>query len=241
MFWKHQMGAWMNSVVVKVLNFEKYKGRKDVEHNSWFRCSNRLLEDPDFYDFLSDELLAWIYILSLTSQKNIDTVTVNFDHAEKVCRIRKKHMISAIEKLKGKQIDIIDVTSTLRPRNADDTQTCATEHNKTDITNKTVNKRKKEEPELRFESYEDLIKAIPEKKMKTWVNIYDNDQPFITRQVILAYDFYTTRGDDAKTLRGWQQALSYWLEKSWEKRPKAQPKKDVFDFLNDIKDNGEVA
>jgi hypothetical protein len=124
-------GAW-----VRIRKFEEYKGRKDVTHNSWFRCSNRLLEDPDFYAFSSQELLVWIYILSLASQKDSGVVFVNFNHADRVCRLPKKCVLSALEKLYTFQIDPADVTETLRVRDADVTETCATDitNRQTDIT-----------------------------------------------------------------------------------------------------------
>lgn len=130
--------AKQTEITVEIRNFEGYKGRKDVEHNSWFRCSNRLLEDPDFFEFSAEEILVWVYILSLSSQKNSPRVTIKFAHAERVCRLKKSIVESAILKLSGNQIDPVDVTLTSRGRYADDTQTCATDR-QTDITDKQTN------------------------------------------------------------------------------------------------------
>lgn len=133
----------MARITVTIKNWDAYKGRKDVEHNSWFRCSNRLLEDPDFFDWSSDEILAWLYVMSIASQKNSGEVAINLLHAERVCRIKQSVMRSAIAKLEGlgvisseSQESDADVTSTLRARYADVTSTCATDR-QTDITNKT--------------------------------------------------------------------------------------------------------
>lgn len=121
-----------NCIRVRVLNWAKHKGRKDVNHARWFALSNRLLEDPDFFDFSASEILAWIYILSQCSQKGSDTVDINFSHADRVCRIKKSEMISAISKLQGKQLVPVDVTPTLRACDAADTSACATEQNRTE-------------------------------------------------------------------------------------------------------------
>lgn len=121
----------MADIRVTILNFEEYKGRKDVTHNSWFRCSNRLLEDPDFYDFSAEEMLVWVYLLSIASQKNSECITISYPHAQSVARLKEKDVNSAIKKLKN--IKVIS-SSTLRRRNAHGTFTCAT--NKQDITNK---------------------------------------------------------------------------------------------------------
>lgn len=116
-----------DQITVFVRNWEDYKGRGDVKHNSWFRCSNRLLEDPDFFEFSAEEVLVWIYILSLSSQKNAGTVSINFSHALRVCRLKKSAILSSIEKMKGNQIDLVDVTDALRARNGHVTDTCATD------------------------------------------------------------------------------------------------------------------
>jgi hypothetical protein len=122
-----RQGGKLKGIWVTVRNFEAYKGRKDVTHNSWFRCSNRLLEDPDFYDFSHAEILVWVYILSLVSQKNNATVFLNFDRADRICRLKTKDVESAIQKLYENQLVPGDVTSTLRARDGDVTSTCATD------------------------------------------------------------------------------------------------------------------
>jgi len=125
----------VKGISVRIRNFEKFKGRGDVKHNSWFRCSNRLLEDPDFFDFSHEELMVWIYILAISSQKDSDTVFINFEHADRVSRLKSKVVLSAIEKLYENQIDPADVTCAIRARNVHDTSTCATD--KTDRTDRT--------------------------------------------------------------------------------------------------------
>ena len=134
-------------IVAQLKNFEKYKGRSDVKHHSWFRCSNRLLEDPDFFEFNSNELLSWIYLMSLSSQKNSDTVIINLDHVERVCRIKKRDFENALQKLKGKQIDILDGTDAVQIRNGHGTDTGATEQNKTE-----QNKQNRTGPDERIQS-----------------------------------------------------------------------------------------
>jgi hypothetical protein len=62
-------GIW-----VKVSKWSDYAGRTDVVNHTWFRCSNRILEDEDFFEFSDAEILGWLYILSLCSQKKTDTV-----------------------------------------------------------------------------------------------------------------------------------------------------------------------
>lgn len=131
----------MSKLEVTIVNFETYKGRADVKHNSWFRCSNRLLEDPDFFDFSHEEILVWIYILSLGSQKNSHKVTINYHHANSVARLSTVAINSAVRKLK--KLKALEV-STLRGRYVRDTETCSTRQ---DITDKTRQDRQESSDE----------------------------------------------------------------------------------------------
>lgn len=128
------------TVTIKLTNFDKYKGRSDVKNNSWFRCSNRLLEDQDFYDFTHEEINVWIYFLSLASQKNQASVHVSYQRAHQVCRLSREAINSAIEKLiKIGALDRVK-NRTVRGRYVHDTHPCATDR-QTDITNKQTDTR----------------------------------------------------------------------------------------------------
>lgn len=129
----------MNNVDVTVLKYENYKGRSDVVLNSWFRLSNRFLEDSDFFDFTAEEKLTWIYILSLASQKNSGTISLNFKHADKICGLKAEIVKSALEKLSKIPCIAYDDTLTLRGRNADvlvssEARALHNKQNKTDRT-----------------------------------------------------------------------------------------------------------
>jgi hypothetical protein len=99
-------GIW-----VKIRN-EDWRPRKDIKHPHWFKCSNRILEDEDFYNFGFDELCVWIHILSLASLKDSDTVFINFEAAERKARLKEKIIRAAVAKLKEKQIDVVHVHDT---------------------------------------------------------------------------------------------------------------------------------
>lgn len=117
---------------IKIKNFEHYKGRGDVKHNSWFRCSNKLLEDPELFHFDLQELMVWIYFLSIASQKNNCVIHVSYLHAEKVCRLPRHVVDSATAKLL--QLKIIEKirTRTIRGRYENVTDACFTRHNITE-------------------------------------------------------------------------------------------------------------
>jgi hypothetical protein len=176
----------MAKAEITVNKWREYKGRKDVKNNSWFRCSNRLLEDPDFYDFDAEELMVWIYILSICSQKNSGTFCLFFAHANKVCRLSEKAVRSALCKLSDLGIISTDVTHTLRTRYADVTDTCAT--NITNITNITeqTNKHPKCEFDFKksFEKYPIQVRGPDaEKRFRNQI-VSEKDQDDLQRALL---------------------------------------------------------
>lgn len=115
-----------NFVKVKVTNFKKYNPRNDVKRPSWFRVDNGLVTSSQFYCFSHAEFKAWIYILSQASEKNSETVSIFLDHVERLTKIKRKEMMSAIQKLSEFQVIEVDVTDTSRARNVDGTDSHAT-------------------------------------------------------------------------------------------------------------------
>lgn len=132
-----------NSITVEILNWDKFCPRKNLKATSWLRLSNKLLEDPDFFEFSHSELMAWIYILSLASQKQSSTVRVNFSHADRICRLKQKDLESALEKLTQLQCVRVDDTRTTHACDTDDTHTAhhVTERNERNVTERDETKR----------------------------------------------------------------------------------------------------
>jgi len=210
----------------------------DVTNNSWFRLSNRFLEDADFFDFTSDEKLCWIYILSLASQKNTGTLMINFKHAEKICSLKPNVLESAIKKLSEINIITIDVTPTLRERNADVTSTCATDitnrHNKQDITNITEH-AKSDLPTIAnyFDFNLSSTKTVQIKKelMQSWCETYDQEFLKLSfkemKNWLLANEHKAPKSDYARFMNNW-------FKRGWEqyrKNLKSEPVKTTTEDL----------
>lgn len=211
----------MNGILVTIVNYEHYKGRKDVTHNSWFRCSNRLLEDPDFFGFTSDEILVWVYILSLSSQKDTDTVFINFDHAERVCRLSKEAVVGAVEKLRPKQLLPAAGTRPSRRRTV-----AVTEAGATDITNKQTNSKsgaEKSAPDLPLANPKNLIDCVPKEIQDTWPELYP-EKGWVEREATKAVNWAKVNPKKApKSSRGCARFFTGWLERGWERYRKSLP------------------
>lgn len=109
-------------IELTIVGWEKFNGRKDVAHPTWFRVQYRLLEDPDFYHFTHEEMLVWFYIMAQACRKASATVRVYFLHAHATRKISRRGILSAIKKLQELKLVTIDVTPTLRGRDVHDTR-----------------------------------------------------------------------------------------------------------------------
>lgn len=227
-----------DTIIVTIKNYENFKGRTDVKLNSWFRLSNRFLEDSDFFDFTSDEKLCWIYILSLASQKNTGTITVNFRHAEKICGLKKIILSSAIEKLNKISCLSVDVTQTLRGRNADVTDTCATlQTDRQDNTNTPT--------EIDFVNAYNLFKRKEGKakgleKLKREVKTISDLELF--KKAILNYNAQQIKlRTDIKYYKHFDSFVSAWREwvdfKTEDPKPTSSQKAEVFKHVDNFEYN----
>ena len=84
---------------IEIKNFEKYNPRKDIKATTWFRLQNSLFEDPGFFDFKSEQILFWIYLLSVASKKQCGSIELSFAHAERVGRFSRRTIRSSLLKL----------------------------------------------------------------------------------------------------------------------------------------------
>lgn len=128
-------GRKEETVTVRILEWNEMKGRNDVKHPRWFRCENRMLEHDDIFKLSHSEIIAWIYMLCLASQNDSDTVTINFEKADRFAKVGRAEILSAIEKLVPNQLALVNVTKASRRRNAPVTDSSATGQDKTEQNN----------------------------------------------------------------------------------------------------------
>lgn len=91
-------------MVIIIKNWEKYNGRKDIKKPWWFKLSNTLLEDSQFYSMTGEEIKAWIYLLSQASKHQSGAVYLDEDHATRVCWVKIDGLKSLLKKLEQYQI-----------------------------------------------------------------------------------------------------------------------------------------
>jgi hypothetical protein len=104
-----------HDVKIKINNWDKYQGRKDIKKHWWFKLSNQLWIDPDFFHFNPSELLTWICILSMASEKQKSEFSFCSEMIMRLRSIDQDDIFSAIEKLQ--QLKIVTAICTRSVRN----------------------------------------------------------------------------------------------------------------------------
>lgn len=75
---------------------------------------------------------------------------------------------------------------------------------------------------VNFTTKEKLVESLPANSLNRWHEIYQ-DKEFIEREITKAFGYYENNKKKApKSLKGWVNALSSWLERSWVYRGKHQ-------------------
>ena len=99
----------ISEINLVVLKYEQEftKRSKDIKKNTWFSFPNDYLLHPDFVEINGEELKWFIWIISICSKLNLNKIRLNIAHAEKMLSSEQKNLFSMIEKLKGKQIDVV--------------------------------------------------------------------------------------------------------------------------------------
>lgn len=212
---------------IEILNWANYNKRNDYRRPYWFALSNRLVEDPDFFEFSAEEFKAWIYILSIASQKNSAKIKINFIHAEKVSNIKKKTILSALNHLeKIKAVQILYETCTDPVQNPNATIQYNTIHNITEHNN-TLCTVGSEDPPMPKEL--DFNILVSDNIKKRWLELYP-DQEFIKREMLKAKNWCEINPiKKPRTEKGWSRFLSSWLEKGWVNHIKTKASNKIND------------
>lgn len=213
-------------IEIKVHKWEEYNPRSDVKKPSWFRISNTLIEDPDFYSMSSEEFRAWIYILSMCSKGNSDIVRIYYSHANRSSNVKTGALNSVVSKTCG--LGIISVTS--RERNEVVTDTNATLHyiTRQDITeqDKTGQYTPKRTQALRVRDFTPIQeflslsfvfaeREVSQEVQRSWLEAFP-EPAWITSEIRKALAWETANPSRRK--KQFARFATNWLSRGWDNR-----------------------
>lgn len=213
------MAREQRGITVTVRGWDKFNGRKDVTHPSWFRVEYRLLEDPDFFDFSHEEFKVWFYVLAQCCRKACDTVFLNFAHARTTAKLSQQGILGALKKLEELQLVLVNVTDAERERNADDTRQDRTGQNRTgqDETDTATSAAS----ELFSESTQDILEKVSRDVQDAWLQTYP-DAGWIRQELAKAWAW--CKANPKKAPRSdWARFVNGWLSRGWEQHRKSIP------------------
>jgi hypothetical protein len=241
------MGKRTNPTVT-IIKWADFNYRKDVKRPSWFRFDHKMIEDSQFYSFTDAEFKAWIYLLSVASQRSSGTITVNLEHAERVCCIKSSDLFSAIQKLEEFSIVHVDVTDAVRARNVDVPDACSTRQDIQTDTTRGANAPATLSPEEFILLWNENRGPLPEAnklstKRRTAIRarLRENAERDYWAGLVrwlAASPWHTGRHPDNK--RGWKASLDFLLqagkheELSEKIANESQQKKPVLKTLADL-------
>jgi len=200
---------------IKINNWSKYQKRNDLKTSSWFALSNRLFADPDFFDFTHAELIFWLYLLSMASQKQSAEVTLNARHAVALARISEQDIHSALEKLQRNQTIELTRTDPVQIR-TDSVQIpyenvpYITEQNIT-IQEDVGDTKRRVLGELCDPAINDVLEKVHVVGQERWLKIY-KDPDFIKKILKESISYWDARGGPGG--RGWAVVLSQALDRA---------------------------
>lgn len=73
--------------------------RKDIKNPVWFGFPNAWIESDDFFSFTGEEFKAIIYIMSSASKKASQTLLLQPERADRICKIDTAIFWSAVKKM----------------------------------------------------------------------------------------------------------------------------------------------
>lgn len=115
-----------------------YNPRGDSKKPSWLRLNNDIFTSQSLFDLTVIEKVIWIFVLTMASQKNSGSLSLNFQYIAHVLQITEDCVKTAIEKLEQLQclkIDSRDTrTTSAQPTRKPRTKSPAT-NERTNVTN----------------------------------------------------------------------------------------------------------
>lgn len=207
----------MDFIQVEIVNWEKYNPRKDIKKPWWFALSNTITSDDIFSEFSDAEFRAWIHILCTASVQMTNRPRLFLKAADSKAKIRKSVLLSTLQKLETLEIIKNPYESrTQSERNPNSTRQDKTEQDNTKQNTVCTVLQSKPAP-TQVKSDQDLVFILSE-KTKT---LYAESPEYIPREALKAWAWCENNSRKApKSLRGWRQFFSGWLERGWDRHRK---------------------
>lgn len=99
---------------ITVVNWAQYQPRKDVTRSSWFRMEHALALSTKYLSLTQRDIMALVYIFSLCSEENRDSVEIQPIHAQIFARMTIDELRAAALNLQRNEIVLVEDTQPIR-------------------------------------------------------------------------------------------------------------------------------
>lgn len=140
------------AVQIKINNWQAFQGRTDYKRCWWFKTSNQLFTESDWFGMTNDARCLWLFLLCEASKINHNEIRVIYEHASLFVKMSVEEIEITIRDFESKQwVTLIRTDSVQIPigfRTDSGRQSKSNSKNKSKKENIVENDKPKELPEL---------------------------------------------------------------------------------------------
>ncbi len=220
-------------IEIKILKWEDYQCRKDIKKPWWMKISNQLVTDPDLGEFDNDELIIWIFLLSIASIKRSGRIFASAEYIGRQRNVPQKKVLDAFKKLSDLRMIHITRTESVR-----------------DPIKPVTSEKRREEKRRNTTSLREVVSTTAEASLQTvggchpdlkgdpenekflglinlntqerWLKLYPVE--YVDREVTKALNWLENSPQRRpRSPRGLSSFMTKWLDRGFERWRKQQP------------------
>ena len=198
---------------------------KDYKKQHWFSFPNDMLLHPDFDEITGDELKWFIWVVSVCSRCKSDSIRLNVKHAIRKLDMDEKSFHSMCEKLKLKQIKILNsdeyqaILATVGIRPDSGHGSAATEQNRTEQTEQNnihvetskFDVKKSIKTLTSNQSFGSIIARINPEIVRIWASEYQIEWLCENLAKAVVHHLKKNPGRKVADFNDWDDRLNRWL------------------------------
>lgn len=247
-------------MIIKIKNWGKYNPKRDQSTYTWLRLNNDLPMDQHLFEFTPAQKYGWVVLLCLASKKNDGEINLgnNADsYFAHLTGIEKGEVVKLFKMIEERGL----ATFGGRGRSKT-TPTYVRTNERTNVTNKELFHSSSTPPvkptkvsaqfEFKFDNVPKI--SIPLTTSKRLVDLYGENpgRAWMNREIKKCVGWYQDNNRMCKSPKGWANAISSWLERSWVSHSKGngahkqgpktfnQQKMDNLKKIKEEIDRGEI-
>lgn len=204
-------------IEITIPNWAKYNPRNDRAISTWFRFQNDFFTDQKMYGCTDQQLLLFMFLLCEASKSRPTAIQINVGYVAHMRKTTEAKIISDLEELRKRGVVLPTIG-----RQLPTIGTATDVTNVTDVQERLLSLPPRSQTDLAAATTPDeIFNAIGQNTKERWARLYPKD--YLEREFIKCVGYYFDNGRKRpKSVKGWSQAISSWLERGWKNFAKDQ-------------------